>query len=141
VTAAARTILRGDIWFVNLDPAKGHEQANKDPLKPDPLRPRPCVVLSKDTINRSGGVVIVAPLTTKGLERANLTHRILIPEKDKIQEPGTRGLLGDSLALVYQMRAVDPAARFADEKRVAHLTKKALGSLEPAMVYILDIFI
>ena len=47
--------LRGEIWEVDLDPGKGHEQAGV----------RPCLVVSSDGLNRSRfGTVIVCPITT-----------------------------------------------------------------------------
>jgi mRNA interferase MazF len=47
--------LRFEIWEVDLDPRKGHEQAGI----------RPCLVVSTDGLNRSKfGTVIVCPITT-----------------------------------------------------------------------------
>ena len=48
-------ILRGDIRWANLDPARGHEQAGK----------RPVVVLSHDVFNERSGTVIAAALTSQ----------------------------------------------------------------------------
>lgn len=47
---------RGDIWTVNLNPVKGHEQAGN----------RPGLVISVDTFNHGpAGLVVIIPLTTK----------------------------------------------------------------------------
>ncbi len=47
--------LRGEIWEVDLDPRKGHEQGGV----------RPCLVVSSDGLNRSRfGMVIICPITT-----------------------------------------------------------------------------
>jgi mRNA interferase MazF len=47
---------RGEIYEVNLDPAKGREQKGQ----------RYCVVVSNDALNKSGlGIAIVCTLTTK----------------------------------------------------------------------------
>jgi len=47
---------RGDIWLVNLDPTRGHEQAGV----------RPAVIVSVDAFNGGPGeLVIVIPITTK----------------------------------------------------------------------------
>jgi mRNA-degrading endonuclease toxin of MazEF toxin-antitoxin module len=127
---APQTIHRGDIFIVRLDPTEGHEQE----------KTRPCVVISRDSINRSGTVVIVIPLTSKGTDTANLTHRILLKEQDKIQEPDTQGCLGDNVALVFQLRAIDASVRFMENTRRARLTTAALGSIEAALVHVLDIF-
>lgn len=48
-------ILRGDIVWANLDPAKGHEQAGE----------RPIVVLSQNVFNERSGTVIAAALTSQ----------------------------------------------------------------------------
>ena len=48
--------LRGDLWTVDLDPTRGHEQAGK----------RPCLIVSDDVFNSGPAeLVIVLPLTTK----------------------------------------------------------------------------
>ncbi|MBD2692853.1 type II toxin-antitoxin system PemK/MazF family toxin [Anabaena catenula] len=49
-------ISRGDIWFVDLNPVRGHEQAGK----------RPCLIISVDLFNQSpSGLVVVLPITSK----------------------------------------------------------------------------
>ena len=47
---------RGEIWLVNLDPVRGHEQAGN----------RPCLVVSDDLYNHGpSGKHIVLPITSK----------------------------------------------------------------------------
>jgi mRNA interferase MazF len=47
---------RGDIWTVDLDPTRGHEQAGR----------RPALVVSVDLFNRGpAGLVVVLPITSK----------------------------------------------------------------------------
>lgn len=47
---------RGEVWFVNLDPTIGHEQA----------KTRPCLIISHDTFNHgSAHLHIVLPITSK----------------------------------------------------------------------------
>jgi mRNA interferase MazF len=48
-------ILRGEIYWANLDPAKGHEQAGH----------RPVLVLSHDVFNERSGTVIAVALTSQ----------------------------------------------------------------------------
>ena len=49
--------LRGEVWVVDLDPTRGHEQA----------KTRPCIVVSDDRCNRSAsGLVVVVPVTSVG---------------------------------------------------------------------------
>jgi mRNA interferase MazF len=46
-------ILRGDIRWANLDPARGHEQAGR----------RPVLILSHDVFNERSGTVIAVAIT------------------------------------------------------------------------------
>ena len=47
---------RGDVWLLELDPTRGHEQAGR----------RPALILSDDVFNLGpAGLVIVAPITTR----------------------------------------------------------------------------
>ncbi|MDY7010237.1 MAG: type II toxin-antitoxin system PemK/MazF family toxin [Planctomycetota bacterium] len=48
-------ILRGDIFWADLNPTKGHEQAGR----------RPVVVLSHEVFNKHSGTVIAAALTSQ----------------------------------------------------------------------------
>lgn len=48
-------ILRGDIYWANLNPAIGHEQAGL----------RPVLILSRDVFNKHSGTVIAVALTSQ----------------------------------------------------------------------------
>jgi mRNA interferase MazF len=49
-------IARGEIWLVDLNPVRGHEQAGK----------RPCLIISVDLFNQgASGLVVVLPITSK----------------------------------------------------------------------------
>ena len=48
-------ILRGEIYWANLDPVKGHEQSGE----------RPVLVLSHDVFNERSGTVIAMALTSQ----------------------------------------------------------------------------
>lgn len=48
-------ILRGEIYWANLDPAKGHEQSGE----------RPVLILSHDVFNEHSGTVIAMALTSQ----------------------------------------------------------------------------
>lgn len=49
------SILRGDIRWAELDPARGHEQAGQ----------RPVLILSQDVFNERSGTVIAVALTSQ----------------------------------------------------------------------------
>jgi mRNA interferase MazF len=63
-------ILRGEVYWANLNPARGHEQSGQ----------RPVLVLSHDVFNERSGVVIAAALTSQP-QRAGfpLTYELSCP--------------------------------------------------------------
>jgi len=56
VGLAVGTIVRGDVFLVNLNPTRGGEIR----------KTRPCVIVSPDELNSHLRTFIVAPLTTGG---------------------------------------------------------------------------
>ena len=78
---------RGDIWLVDLDPVRGHEQGRK----------RPAVVLSEDQLNCGpSGLVVVVPVTSTP---RNIPVHIHVLR-------GTGGLTKDSWILCDQVRTI-----------------------------------
>ncbi len=60
--------IRGEVWLVDLDPTRGHEQAGR----------RPTLVISADLFNSGpAGLVVVLPITSRG--RRVLWHVELLP--------------------------------------------------------------
>lgn len=54
-----KNLIRGSVWFVNLDPTIGHEQAKN----------RPCLVVSANSYNQGeSGLVVVVPITSRKRE-------------------------------------------------------------------------
>ena len=95
---------QGEIWFANLNPPKGSEQAGL----------RPVVILSGNLLNQHLNIVIVVPLTTKVKNYKG--NPVLLPSK-------TNGLRTESEMLVFHVRSVSKD----------RLTKK-LGNIEPAQL-------
>lgn len=88
------TIARGEIYFVDLDPVRGREQAGQ----------RPVVVLSLDAINQLPLVVTVV-VGTKG---ANLSRDY----RTNVRVPPTEsGLPIETVFLCFQLRSLD-SSRF-----------------------------
>ena len=78
---------RDDVWVVDLDPTRGHEQA----------KTRPCIVVSDDRFDRSAsGLVVVVPLTSAN--RGIPWHVRVVP--------GDGGVRQESWAMVDQVRTV-----------------------------------
>ena len=95
---------------------------------------RPVVVWQSDTLTRLLQSVLVVPLTTN-LDRANLAGTALISASSVGGPPQ------DSVALVFQMRAIPKSAlqakiRDLDDSELEELelaTDEALGRVEPKL--------
>jgi mRNA interferase MazF len=82
------SILRGDLYYADLNPVVGSEQGGV----------RPVIVISNDVGNRYSPTVIVAAITSKAMKSMLPTHCAL----------GERaGLERDSIALLEQIRTID----------------------------------
>lgn len=78
-----RRIVRGEVWWVSLDPTQGSE------IK----KTRPCLVLSHDTLNRLRRTVVVVPLSSVARPHPPLTVAITCQGKPAV-------------AIIDQIRAV-----------------------------------
>lgn len=79
----------GELYWVNLNPSKGSEQAGR----------RPVLILQNDIGNELAPTTIVAPLTTKSFSKEYPTN-VNLPK-------GTAGLKTDSTVLLSQIRTID----------------------------------
>lgn len=100
---------RGDIYWVQLDPAIGSEIS----------KTRPALIISNDIGNEHSDRVIVTPITSKGLSKT-YPFEVAIPK-------GAAGLEEDSKILLDQIRTVD-------KMRLA----KRVGRLSPEMMFNVD---
>lgn len=98
---------QGDLYWVELDPVKGSEQAGK----------RPVVVISGNTLNDGLPVRIVCPLTTR--VKGGAGRVTLVKAK-------TNGLKNDSDVLVFQVRTVS-LQRFG--KKIGRITNAQMQSI------------
>ena len=114
------SIQRGDIYFVNLNPVQGREQAGQ----------RPVVVRSIDAINRLPLVVTVV-VGTKG---ANVVRDY--PTNVRVT-PTDSGLTIETVFLGFQIRSLD-ANRFPDT-RAGKLSQVTLEQLEATVRYCLGL--
>jgi mRNA interferase MazF len=105
---------QGEIWYVNLSPVEGSEQAGF----------RPVVILSGNLVNQHLPVVIVAPLTTKIKNYKG--HPVLNPGKEN-------GLKARSELLVFHIRSVSGDRLFEKigsiDKRELELAIKTLNEI------------
>lgn len=99
---------QGEIWYANLNPTKGSEQAGM----------RPVVVLSGNLLNEYLNIVIVAPLTTKIKKYKG--NPILHPTR-------SNGLKNESEVLVFHIRSI------SKNRLVKKLGKIERGELDLAV--------
>ena len=79
---------QGEIWWVNLDPIKGHEQGGR----------RPCLIVSVNEFNRiPHGLVWTTPITSN----VRFKHSFTVAAKK-----GDGGLKVDSMILCHQLRTI-----------------------------------
>lgn len=62
-------VLRGEVWWADLDPTQGHEQSGR----------RPMVILSQDVFNQRSGTVIAVAVTSQE-PRAGFPLTLALPE-------------------------------------------------------------
>ncbi len=84
-----RTIKRGDIFYVDLNPVVGSEQGGT----------RPVLVISNDIGNRHSPTVIVAAITSRVHTKAKLPTHTAVNDFE--------GLDKDSIILLEQIRTID----------------------------------
>jgi mRNA interferase MazF len=109
---------RGDIFWVNLDPALGTE------IK----KTRPAIVVSNDAANKRYHQVTVLPLSSQNLSSVN-PFQVFIPK-------GESGLPKDSKALAEQIRTI---SKMRLEKRTGHLSNGILAKINQAIKIHLDL--
>ena len=105
-------IRRGDLFWVDLNPVKGSEQAGR----------RPVVVIQNDVGNEVAPTVIVAPLTTKSFTKS-YPMNVHIPQ-------GIAGLKEDSTALLSQIRTIDKTRL---DRKIGHLPSTYLTQVDRAI--------
>ena len=114
------SIHRGEIYFVDLNPVKGREQAGQ----------RPVLVLSVDAVNKLPLVVTIV-VGTKG-ENISLDY----PTNVRVS-PDESGLQIETIFMCFQIRSLDPE-RFP-EKPAGKVSNNVLTKTEMAVRYCLGL--
>jgi mRNA interferase MazF len=86
--ATGRKYYRRDIYYARLDPVTGSEQGGE----------RPVVILQNDKGNRYCKTVIVAPITSRHMKKAQLPTHIPVE---------CHGFEKESMVLIEQIRTID----------------------------------
>ena len=110
--------LRGEIWWVSLDPTVGSEIRKR----------RPCVVISSDVFGHLPMRVVV-PFTSWQLRFSNQPNRM------RVAASALNGLTSDSGADALQIRSVD-VARFAS--RLGVLAKEDLDEISARIAQVVE---
>ena len=105
-------IRRGDVFWVDLNPITGSEQAGR----------RPVVVIQNDVGNEVAPTVIVAPLTTKSFTK-DYPMNVHVPHK-------IAGLKEDSTILLSQIRTIDKSRL---DRKIGHLPPSYLKQVDQAI--------
>ncbi len=105
-------IKRGDIFWVNLNPTRGSEQAGR----------RPVLVIQNDIGNEVAPTTIIAPLTTKSFTKPYPTN-VHLPK-------GVAGLTADSTILLSQIRTLDKQRL---EDKIGHLSAPYIEKVNSAI--------
>lgn len=100
-------VSQGDIFYVNFNPSRGHEQMNR----------RPAIALSNDLVCQTSNMTIVAPISST--ERSfPMYHRLT-----SSQIVYGKVLLDQTIALDLQARHVN------DKALVDHVSRKELEEI------------
>ena len=84
-----KEILQGAIYYADLSPVKGHEQAGY----------RPVLVLQNNVLNRFLNTIVIVPITSNLQAKGYLTTFFLPKKISKLPS--------DSVALLFQIRTLD----------------------------------
>ncbi len=112
------TVKRGEIWYAELNPTRGSEQAGAGPV----------LVVQNDTINRFTATALAIPFTT------NL-RRAALPSSVKIAV-GEGGLTAESVLLCHQLRALD-TTRLRD--KLGEVSDETMAAVEERILFTLGI--
>ena len=106
------SIKRGNVFYVDLDPTKGSEQAGR----------RPVLVIQNDIGNDHAPTVIVAPFTTKKLSKEYPTNVYVAKSAGGLKE--------NSTVLLSQIRTIDKARL---ERKVCNLQAGIMQKVDDAI--------
>lgn len=112
------TARRGEVWYANLNPVQGSEQAGV----------RPVLIFQNDKLNKATGTTLVIPFTTN-LRRAALPSCVQVAK-------GEGGLMAESVLLCHQMRVLDESRL---DYVVGKVSEPTMSEIELCVLYTLGI--
>lgn len=113
---------RGDIWYLDPDPALGREQK----------KVRPCLILSANMYNNGlSDLLIVIPLTSKKKGIAcHIEAKIIGLEQISY-------IMCDQIRCISKMRLRNAKSKSHPPKRIATVTQKTLDEVERILIILL----
>ena len=114
---------QGEIYWITLPDRGGREQHGR----------RPCIVMSRRSLNHSNPVVVV-PMTSE--TRKASAFNILLPAAEIIKDIASRSTVVDSVALCGQVFMIDKR-KFED--RLGKLSANAVLAVQLGLSYVFDI--
>ena len=112
------TARRGEVWYANLSPVQGSEQAGV----------RPVLIFQNDRINKATTTTLVIPFTTN-LRRAALPSCVQVAK-------GEGGLTVESVLLCHQLRVLDETRL---DYKLGKLSEQTIAEVETCVLYTLGI--
>ena len=104
---------RGDVYFADLGSGIGSEQQGE----------RPVIIIQNDEGNQHSPTVVIAPMTTQGLEKHPLPTHCYFQKVD--------GLAMPSMAIAEQIRTIDKVRML---KKLGHLTDDQMEEINQAIL-------
>ncbi|MCX6033237.1 MAG: type II toxin-antitoxin system PemK/MazF family toxin [Chloroflexi bacterium] len=114
-----RSCRRGELYYADLNPIKGHEQGGR----------RPVLIIQNDIGNQFSPTTIVAPLTTTFSAR-------VYPTEVRV-EAGVGGLPQVSSVLLNQIKAIDKERL---EERIGQFSESVMQRVDDAIKISLGLF-
>ncbi|MBV9468841.1 MAG: type II toxin-antitoxin system PemK/MazF family toxin [Abitibacteriaceae bacterium] len=109
---------RGEVWYANLNPVQGSEQAGI----------RPVLIFQNDKINKAISTTLVIPFTTN-LRRAALPSCVQVTQ-------GEGGLTAESVLLCHQLRVLDEIRL---QSKIGQVSVATMAAVEACVLYTLGI--
>jgi mRNA-degrading endonuclease toxin of MazEF toxin-antitoxin module len=113
----------GDIYWISLPAQGGSEQSGR----------RPCIVMSRRSVN-TGNTVVVVPMTTNVAKAT--AWKVALPVNEIIKDLGCTSEIRPSVALCHQVRAVD---RRQFDTKIGKLSQLAVLAVQLGLSYLFDI--
>ncbi|MFA6171322.1 MAG: type II toxin-antitoxin system PemK/MazF family toxin [Patescibacteria group bacterium] len=108
-------IKQGDIFIVDLNPVRGHEQAGL----------RPVLILQNNILNKYLSTVIIAPITSNLVAKDKLAAFYLAKDISRLSK--------DSVILLYQIKTIDKRRLM---NKISYLSEEIVKDIKARLKYI-----